>query len=284
MASRNLIFILLTCAVLSGCVSSPSEDETAAELYAIAKKNLDNRNWLTAIDLFRKLEAKYPYGVYAEQAQLDTIYAHYRNEDVAQIIAGANRFIKLYPTHRSVDYAYYLKGLANYQEDNSLFGRLTGRNDLSDRDASISDDAFKAFTDVYTQFPDSQYATDSRIRAHHLYTRLAWHELVVAGYYFSRHAYVAVVNRAKRVIEDYSDTAVIEEALALLMFSYREMGLPDLAESTERVLAHNFSQSGYLDEDGKENLENKLNIVDTVHEDKKTTLIERVFENFPQAN
>ena len=150
-----------------------------------------------------------------------------------------------------MDYAYYAKGLANYQENDSLFGRLTGRDDLSDRDSSITRDALNAFNDVYNLFPASRYAADARARAHYLYNALARHELAVAAYYFSRNAHVAVVNRAKGVIEEYATTPSVEEALALLVFCYRRMHLDDLSEDARRVLALNFPKSEYLGDDGR---------------------------------
>ncbi len=248
-STRNWLAALLMVTLLGGCSAFKDKDNpdaTADELYAIAKESLDDKNWLTAIDQLRELEAKYPYGAHAEQAQIDTIYAYYRNDDTGLAIAAADRFIKLHPTHAAVDYAYYLKGLANYQENHSLFGRLTGRDDLSDRDASISRDALNAFNDVHTLFPNSRYAADSRARARHLTNSLARHELTVAAYYFSRDAHVAVVNRAKGVIEEYATTASVEDALALLIFAYQRMGLDELSRSARRVLALNFPRSEYL--------------------------------------
>ncbi len=249
-------------ALLSGCSMFKNKDQdenrTVEEMYSIAQKSMDKKNWLTAVDELRKLEAKYPYGTHAEQAQLDTIYAYHRAGESGLTIAAAERFIKLHPTHPSVDYAYYAKGLANYQESDTLFGRLTGRNDLSDRDASITRNALNAFNDVYNLFPASRYAADARARASYLYDSLARHELTVATYYFSRNAHVAVVNRAKGVIEDYATTPSVEEALALLVFCYREMELDDLSADTRRVLELNFPKSAYLGDDGKVALMKKL--------------------------
>ena len=247
----KLIAILFALTLLVGCSKDVEEDATAEELYAEAKENLDKKNWLTAVDQLRALQAKYPYGKHAEQAQLDTIYAYYRADDSGQTIAAADRFIKEHPTHASVDYAYYAKGLANYQENNSTFGRMTGRDDLSDRDASITRNAYDAFTDVHTLFPESRYAADARARARYLFDSLARHELAVAAYYFSRNAHVAVVGRAKGVIEDYATTPSVEEALALLIFCYRAMELNDLADDAARVLALNFPNSEYLSDNGR---------------------------------
>lgn len=274
MPTRNWLLSLFVVALLFGCSSFNQEEEpeaTAEQLYAIAKQSMDKKNWLTAVDQLRELEAKYPYGRHAEQALLDTIYAHYRNEDTGLAVAAADRFIKLHPTHEAVDYAYYLKGLANYRENDSLFGRLTGQDDLSDRDASLTREALNAFNDVHTLFPNSRYAAEARARAHHLRNRLAQHELTVAAYYFSRGAYVAVVNRAKGVIEEYAATSAVEDALALLVFAYQQMGLDDLSDSGRRVLMLNFPRSNYLDaqgkagETGKSLLERNLGIRNTAN-------------------
>ncbi len=264
--NKNWLLLPLVFVLLWGCSSTKEEapEPTAEELYAVARESLDRKNWLTAIEQLRELEAKYPYGAHAEQAQIDTIYAHYRNREIGLAIAAADRFIKLHPAHPSVDYAYYVKGLANYQENDSLFGRLTGRDDLSDRDASLTRNALNAFTDVFTLFPDSRYASDARARARYLIGALARHELAVAAYYFSRDAHVAVVNRAKGIIEDYPKTSPVEDALGLLVFTYREMGLDDLSAAARRVLALNFPRSAYLAADGGDEdravLERRLNI------------------------
>lgn len=247
---RRLPALLLAAALLPGCGMFKQEVEpelTAAEMYALAKTSISRKNWEIAVEQLRALEAKYPYGAHAEQAMLDLIYVHYRRHARAESIEAAERFIKEHPTHAAVDYAYYAKGLANYQEDDSWLGRLTGRNDLSDRDATITRDALDAFTDVYTLFPQSRYAEDSRVRARHLTDSLARHELEVAAYYLSRNAYVAVVNRAKGIVENFSATPALEHALALLVYAYEQMNLPELSASSKRVLALNFPQSAYLD-------------------------------------
>ncbi len=225
---------------------------TAEEMYAAAQDSMSRKNWLTAVERLRNLEAKYPYGKYAEQAQLDTVYSYYKNRETGLAISAADRFIRLHPTHESVDYAYYLKGLSSYEEDKSLFGRLSGQDDLSDRDASLTSRAMKAFEEVYTLFPESRYAPDSRARAKYLLNALARHEIAVANYYYTRQAYVAVVNRAKGILENYSTTASVEQALALLMFSYQNMGLADLSGDTRRILELNYPQSTFLTESSED--------------------------------
>ena len=246
----RLVSIFLVCILATGCSAfkkdKVNENATAEELYADAQKSMSKKNWRTAVDQLRTLEAKYPYGKYAEQAQLDTAYAYYQNKEPGLAIAAADRFIKLHPTHSSVDYAYYLKGLASFEEDDSLLGRLTGQDDLSDRDASLTRNALEAFQDVYTLFPESQYAADSRAQAVYLTNALARHEISIANYYFTRQAYVATVNRAKGVIETYPESPEIEHALGLLMHSYGRMGLDTLAVDSRRILELNFPESSYL--------------------------------------
>lgn len=219
---------------------------TAEELYAMAKESMEKNNWGDAVERLRAVEAKYPYGVYAEQSQLDTIYVYYRNSEPGLAIAAADRFIKLHPTHESVDYAYYLKGLSSYEEDKTTFGFLLGKDDLSDRDPSLTLDALNAFKDVYTLFPESRYAPSSRERVGYLTNALAKHEIAIATYYYGRGAHVAVVNRAKGVVEDYAQTPSVEHALVLLTRSYQKMGLEDLANDSKRVLALNFPESPFL--------------------------------------
>ena len=251
MLLRNLLVLVLMASMLSACAvfkkDKVDENATAEELYARAQKSMDKKNWTTAVERLRAVEAKFPYGVYAEQAQLDTVYAYYRNSEPGLAISSADRFIKLHPTHDSVDYAYYLKGLASFEEDRSTWGVLLGKNDLSDRDPTLTLNALNAFREVYTRFPQSQYAPSAKERVAYLTNTLAKHEIAVAGYYYARGAHVAVVNRAKGVVEEYPGTPSVEVALALLIYSYTEMGLNDLADDSRRVLELNFPDSRYLD-------------------------------------
>lgn len=255
MPLSKTLLLLVILAFLSGCAlfkeEEIDENATVEELYALARESMDKGNWGVAVERLQRLEAKYPYGVYAEQAQLDTIFAQYRLEEVELAIAAADRFIKLHPTHPSVDYAYYLKGQASYEEDRSTFGTLLGKDDLSDRDPVLTLDALNAFRDVYTLFPDSKYAPPARERVRHLTNTMARHELAIARYYHARDAHVAAVNRAKTVVEEYPDTPSVEEALGLMVSSYNIMGLPALADDSRRVLELNFPNSIYLSEDAR---------------------------------
>ena len=249
----RLFILILSGLLVTGCAifnkdKEDEEDKTAEELYSDARESMDKGNWETALGRLRTLEARYPYGKYAIQAQIDTVYIYYRSDQIGLALAAADRFIKLHPTHASVDYIYYLKGLSGFEEDPSLLGRLLGHDDLSDRDASPMYDALIIFQEVYTRFPDSRYAPDARVRAQRLLDSMARNEIVVAKYYYSKDAHVAVVNRASGVVQDYASTPSVEEALALMMSSYQKMGMSDLSDDSRRVLEHNFPDSKYLDQ------------------------------------
>jgi outer membrane protein assembly factor BamD len=244
------ILIALSLAILmSGCASSEKDEYAnlpASTLLEYARSALEEQRYLEAIELYQALESRYPYGRPAEQAQLDIAYAYYKNENPELAVAAADRFIRLHPTHERVDYAYYLKGIALYRERTGFFGRMTGTNDLSDRDTRPAREAYANFTELVARFPNSPYAQDSRQRMIHLVNVLAKHDVNVARYYLSHGAYVAVVNRAKKVLEEYQRTPSIEDALGLMAIAYREMGLDDLMQDTVRILERNFPQSTYL--------------------------------------
>ena len=251
--AARLFILILSSLLVTGCAifnkdKEDEEDKTAEELYSDARESMEKGNWETALGQLRTLEARYPYGKYAIQAQIDTVYIYYRSDQTGLALSAADRFIKLHPTHASVDYIYYLKGLSGFEEDSSLLGRLLGHDDLSDRDASPMYDALIAFQEVYTRFPDSRYAPDARARAQRLLDSMARNEIVVAKYYYSKDAHVAVVNRASGIVQDYASTPAVEEALVLMMSSYRKMGMSDLSDDARRVLEHNFPDSKYLDQ------------------------------------
>lgn len=247
-----LRYFLLFCfsIMLVACAGNKDEralsEYSADELYARAQESLESQSWLQAVERLQELEAQFPYGKYAQQAQIDTVYAYYKLKDAEQTIAAADRFIRLHPSNEYVDYALYLKGLASFTEDESWFGRLTGRDDLSDRDSQYMREARDAFTQLVERFPNSRYAPDSRARIRHLTNGLANNLLVIANYYYSRGAYVAAVNRGTELLEKFPNTDITETALALNMFSYQRMGLGDLASDTRRILEYNYPKSKYL--------------------------------------
>src|SRR3989440_6761792 len=248
---RSLIAAaLLAVAALSGCSSlDTTNDETlgwsAQRIYGEAKDAQSSRDWQKAIKLLEKLEARYPYGRYAQQAQLEVAYCQYKDQERASAIAAADRFIKLYPNHPNVDYAWYLKGLINFNQLEGALSWLT-TPDMSDRDPKASRDAFLAFKEVATRFPDSRYAADAGARMRYLVNALANNEVHVARYYMKRGAYVAAANRAQYAIEHYPQAPSVEEAMVLLMRAYEALGMTDLRDSAERVLMKNFPHSVYL--------------------------------------
>ena len=248
----SLALFLALC--LTACGLLPEQvDETkgwsANKLYSEAKTNLNDGNYEKAIKFYEKLEARFPYGRYAQQAQLEIAYAYYKDKDVASSIAAAERFIKLHPNHPNVDYAYYLKGLANFNDDLGLLGRLatsfTGQ-DMTERDPKAARESFDAFKDLVTRFPDSKYTPDSIERMNYLVNALASHEIHVARYYMRRGAYVAAANRAQYALKNYPQAPANEEGLLILVQAYDKLGMTDLRNDAERVLKTNFPDSKYL--------------------------------------
>lgn len=234
---------------LGGCGLLPEvQDETAKwsaqKLYSEAKDNLNSGNYERAVKLFETLESRYPFGRYAQQAQLEIAYAYYKDNEPISAIAACDRFIKLHPNHPNVDYAYYLKGLANFNDDLGLLGNLVDQ-DLSERDPKAAREAFLSFKELVTRFPDSKYAADSTARMKYLVNALANNEVHVAKYYLKREAWVAAANRAKEVLKTYPEAPALEEALAIMVIAYDKLKLPELRDDAQRVLALNFPQSKY---------------------------------------
>ena len=231
---------------LAACGTLDQPDETVGwppdKLYSEARKDLDSRNWTSAIKLLEKLEARYPFGRWAEQAQLQIAYAHYRNNERVLSVAAIDRFIKLHPNHPTLDYAYYMKGVVNFNEQEGLFAALGGQ-DLAERDLQAARDAFDAFRTLITRFPQSRYVPDAEARMLYLVDSMAAGELAVARYYFRRGAYVAAANRAQGVIRQFPNARSSEEALTILADSYDKLGMPDLRDDTRRVLKQSFPES-----------------------------------------
>ncbi len=243
-----LILIFITS---SGCSWWKKDDIdtellSAETLYGQAKEALLNENWSEAITALKKLEARYPYGRFAKQAQLDSAFAYYKNGDEGLAIAAADRFISLNPTHPSVDYAYYIKGLSSFNEKSGLRGLITGRTNLADRDPQSLADALAAFNTIIKRYPDSKYVRDSINRINYLEAARAQHQISIAHYYYARGAYVAAINRAKFILNEYSEFPQAEDALGIMYFSYQQMQIPDLADDARRVLSLNYPNSNYL--------------------------------------
>ena len=241
---RLATILLVVVGFLGGCALLPDQiDETrdwsAQRLYSEAKESVSEANWERAIELFEKLEARYPFGRYAQQALLESAYAYYKSDEPDSAIAAVDRFIKTYPRHPSLDYAYYLRGLVNFTRGDTFMDRLLPR-DPAERDAGTTRQAFFDFADLVKQFPESRYAADAGQRMVFLRNNLAQYEMHVADYYMRRGAYVAAANRAQQVVQSYQGTPAVPEALEVMARAYRELGLNDLAADAERVLKLNY--------------------------------------------
>ena len=242
------VFLLLTLTACSlfgsqSDADNPANTASAEVMYNNAKKKLDDGSYEDAIKQFESLQSHFPYGRYAQQAQLEIAYAYYRQNEAESAIAAADSFIKQYPNNPHVDYAYYVKGLANFNADIGLFGMTFGE-DPTERDPKAAQDSFAAFKDLVMRFPASRYAPDSRLRMQYLLDALAKYEIHVAGYYLRRGADIAAVNRAKEVLTQYPNTPSIHDALLILVQGYDALGMNKLRDDAQRVLDMNFPRTG----------------------------------------
>lgn len=240
-------------ALLAGCAAPKPVDETAKwspnQLYNEALDERSVGNYDKAISHFEKLEGRAAGTPLAQQAQLDKAYTHYKNGEQAQAIATIDRFLKLHPASPALDYALYLRGLANFNDSLGLFGSWV-QQDLAERDQKAAKVSFESFKELTERFPDSRYAPDARARMVHIVNALAMSEVHVARYYHQRGAYVAAINRAQTAIAEYREAPALEEALHLLVQSYDALGMTDLSADARRVLEKNFPQSVYLGHKG----------------------------------
>jgi len=240
---QKIILILLYLS-LSGCAlfskdrDDPARGWTVDRLYTEAKRARETGNYNRAVELYEFLETRFPFGVYGQQALLDLAYVYYKSGKQDQSISAADRFIRLYPQHSHVDYAYYLKGLANFNRHRSVTDRIFP-TDFAERDVSSANAAFQNFSDLVWRFPDSIYSEDSRQRMIYLRNILAEHEIYVANYYMRRAAYVAAATRAKYVIENHDGTPSVPDALVIMAKAYKILGLEDLSNDALRVLELN---------------------------------------------
>jgi len=247
---RAGLLALAVSALLAACGSAP-QDEFANispdKLYADAKDEQADGNYESAIKRFEKVEARASGTLLAQQAQLDLAYAYYKTGEKAQALAKLERFIRLHPSSPALDYAYYLQGLINFNDDLGLFGRLASQ-DLSERDQQASRDAYESFRLLSERFPGSKYTPDARLRMNHIVNSLAAGEVHVARYYHRRGAYLAAANRAQQAVKDYRQSPAIEEALYIMAQSYDKLGLTQLRDDALRVLQQSFPNSTYLGE------------------------------------
>jgi outer membrane protein assembly factor BamD len=235
----SLAIVLLL--LLFGCATNFDEtkDWGPDRIYSAAKDELESKNYQKAIGYYEKLESRYPYGRYAQMAQIESAYAYWKDNENAQALAACDRFIKMHPDHPNVDYAYYLKGLINFNDDLGIMGYVSAK-DMTERDPRAAQDAFDTFRELVTRFPQSRYTPDARARMNYLVNSLASAEVNVAEYYLRRGAYVAAVNRAQYALTNYPRAPAIERALTVLVKAYDDMGLDDLRDDANRTLAANF--------------------------------------------
>jgi outer membrane protein assembly factor BamD len=241
---------LLLLLLIGGCQWLPdAKDETAnwsaERLYSEANGALREGNYTRAIKLYENLEARFPYGRYAQQAILEAAYANYRAQETAAAIAAADRFIRTYPNHPNVDYAYYLKGLVHFREDQGLLGYVY-ELDISEREPKNMRESFAAFRELAAKFPYSKYAEDSILRMQYLTNAMSTYEVKVARYYYNRGAYVAAVNRAQNSLVNFPRTPANEDALDVLVKSYDKLGMTQLRDDSEAILRKTFPTGKYV--------------------------------------
>lgn len=228
-----------------GCSSTPTDEsagKSVEELYAEAREEMDAGGFDRATKLFEKLEARAAGTPLAEQAQLDLAHAYYKAGERALALSTIERFLKRHPTSPAADYAWYLQGLINFNEDLGLFSRFSGQ-DLSERDQQASRDAYQAFRQLVDGWPQSKYAPDAKLRMNYILNSLATYEVHVARYYFQRGAYLAAANRAQQAVQEFQNAPAIEEALYLMASSYDRLGLIPLRDDALRVLNASFPNS-----------------------------------------
>ena len=246
--ARGWLTPAMVAAALAGC-GTAKVDETAKwspnRIYSEAKDEAGSGAYDKAIPLFEKLEGRAAGAPLAQQAQLDKAYAQYKAGERPGAIATLDRFIKLHPASPALDYALYLKGIVNFNDDLGLFASLT-RQDLSERDQKAAKESFQSFKDLVTRFPDSRYTPDARARMNYIVNSLAQYEVHVARYYYNRGAYLAAINRSQLALADYREVPALEGALYIMVRSYDALGLTDMRDDAQRVLTTNYPRSAYL--------------------------------------
>lgn len=241
----RFVAYLLLAASLAACGAKeeidPTADWTVEQFYAEARKELGKENYLTAIEYYETLESRFPFGKYATQAQIDVAYAYFKFDEPDSAITALDRFIKLHPRHESVDYAYYLKGLVNFERGGTILDALAER-DKSEFDRNLLLTAYKDFELLVQRFPDSKYATDARKRMIFLRDELARADYTVASFYATREAWVAVVNRTRYILQNYQGSSIIRQTLDLQLQAYQALGLEDMARDTQRIIDLNYNK------------------------------------------
>lgn len=252
---RILILITLCLAFVSCSIFDREEEDEFASLsteeqfYTTAQRALNARNFRAAIATYQALEARFPFGRFAAQGQLDLIYAYYSNLDLEAARSAADRFIRLHPDNPNIDYAYYMKGMASFAEDSGFIARFLP-TDPSKRDPGRARDSFAEFSLLLALYPDSEYAADARARMIYLRNTLAAYEVHVANYYMERRAYMAALNRGRYIVENFQGSPIVADGVAIMVECYLRMGLDELAGTSLALLKDNFPDHPAIDPQG----------------------------------
>lgn len=251
--------VLLVLALFLGSCGWFGDDEEADEFagltteeqfYRRALDQLTSQNFRGAIATYQALESRFPFGRFAAQAQIEIVYAYYRNSDLEAARAAADRFIRLHPENENVDYAYYMKGLASFNDENGLINRFLPL-DATKRDPGRARESFADFSQLLAIYPDSPYAADARARMVHLRNNLAAYEIHVATYYIERRAYIAALRRAQYVVENFQGTPAVADGVAIMAECYLRLGLNELADTSLALLRENYPDHASIDSDGE---------------------------------
>jgi len=238
---------LALAAALAACGSTQAEKDAATpveKLYADAMDDVAGANYERAIKALDRIEGKAAGSILAQQAQLELAYLYWKTADKVQALATVDRFIKLHPSSPALDYALYLRGIINFNDDLGFLGKLSGQN-LAERDQAAARESYQSFKQLAEQFPDSRYAADARLRMDFTVNMLAEYEVRVAAFYMRRFAYVAAANRAKESVLEFPQTASTAEALSIMVKAYDKLGLTQLRDDAQRVLDKNFPNSDF---------------------------------------
>lgn len=248
----RLLIALAALLLIAGCGNKPPEYDPTAnwnaeKLFQDGKNEMNSANWRVAKERFAAVEARFPFGLYAQQAQINLAYCQWKDKEPELALATLNRFQQQYPGNPSTEYVLYLKGLVNFTPPSAVFASLTRQNP-GERDVRAMRQSYAAFTELVDLFPDSRYTPDARKRLSWLVNTMAENEMTIARFYYDRYAYVAAINRAQSVITDYQGVPASEPALYIMMMSYEKLGMTDLRNDTERVLLQNFPNTKLISE------------------------------------
>ena len=255
-ASIRYLHVAIFLLLLGGCglFDRDEADEfsgltTEEQFYRRALEQLESRNYSGAISTYQALESRFPFGRFAAQAQIEIVYAYFSNGDEEAARAAADRFIRLHPENENIDYAYYMKGLASFNDRSGILSRLIPV-DYTKRDPGLAQESFNDFAQLLALYPDSAYAADARARMVYLRNNLAAYEIHVANYYLDRRAYIAALRRGQYVVENFQGTPAVSDGVAIMVESYLRLGLNELADTSLALLKENYPDHVSIDADG----------------------------------